>query len=474
MSQSTMGSNPLRGDVKRSEQILDVIAGKMGLTEPGKQAIIAAFDPFHDREVNFQGWPDSEGRHSLGQVITLTAQVSAPAGLTAGTTWDCHIIDWPMFGALNGKGQINSYTSNTSSVGAAPNGAFSTSGTTVPVISGTMGGLGIYSFQGGTGAVGPFDNNPLAGQSLTPSASDLKDPWRVVSKGFEVYNTSSELNKQGAVCVYKQPQPNVESAMTTLWANTAAGSGPPDFGYISTLMAPGPPNSASEALRLPSSRQWAAEEGCYVINTLNQSDVPPHIVSYEQPMYYTSLSGQLGGGTYYSYGLGSRSVPLTTPVVAAMFPADNNYTNFDQTGAIFTGLNASSTLTVNYRLFVEVFPSSGSALANFSHPSPECDYAALELFSKLINRAPIGVEVKYNFLGEWFTNGIKSISTAAAPALTALSKAIPDPRLKALAMGANAFKGKEPKKVKKDEKKLVKDEKKLVKDVKKTKTKSVK
>jgi hypothetical protein len=422
--------------------------------------------------VNFQGWPDNEGRHSLGQVLTLTAQVSAPAGLTAGTTWDCHIVDWPMFGSLNSKAPIVQYTSNSSSSGAAPQGVFNTNATSVPVISGTMGGLGIYSFQGGTGNVGPFDNSPLAGQSLTPTSSDLKDPWRVVSKGFEVYNTSSELNKQGAVCVYKQPQPNVDSAQATVWVEGAVT--PVSFGYISTLMSPGPPGSASEALRLPSSRQWAAEEGCYVINTLNQTDVPPHVVSYEQPMYYTIAQGQLGGGNYYSYGLGARPAPTATPTIGLLFPLDNNYTNFDQTGAIFTGLNALSTLTVNYRLFIEVFPSSASALANFAHPSPECDYAALELFSKLINRAPIGVEVKYNFLGEWFSNGIKSISNAAAPALTSLAKAIPDPRLKALAMGANAFKDKEPKKVKKDVKKVVKDEKKLKKDVAKAKSKSMK
>jgi hypothetical protein len=428
-----MGSNPLRGDVKRSEQVLQFLADKMGISDAGREAIIAAFDPFHDREINYTGWPDSDGRHSLGQVMTLTTQVSAPAGLTAGTNWDCHIVDWPFFGPTNSKPATTEFNSTVSALGASPPGVFSYgTSTNQPLI----GGLGIYTFQASAGSnQAIFDNTAmLTSQTLAPSGSDINNPWRVTGRAFEVYNTSSELNKQGSICIYKQPQPSMDSSTSALIVNQTAT--PPTFSYLDVLLSPAPPVSASEALRLPDSRQWDAEEGCYVINTMLQDDISPHIVNYSQPLLYQA---GLGSGKYYGYGLTTNAIPTATPALNTQIPLDNNYTTFNMTGAIIQGLNANSTLTVNQRLFIEVFPSSTSSLANFSHPSPMCDRAALALYSEIISRAPVGVPVRYNSLGEWFNNAVSSVAKAIGPAIQTVAKVVPDPRLKAVALATKAF-----------------------------------
>jgi hypothetical protein len=471
MSQSTMGSNPLRGDVARSEQVLKAIGDRMGLSDAGREAVIAAFDPFHDRKVNYQGWPDAEGRNSLPQVITISTQVSAPPGLTAGSNWDCHIIDWPLFGSLNAKNSVFTYSAAGSMNGDVPTANFQFVSNTPIAASSTIQGLGVYSYQSGGTNVSPLFSSPLQSQTIGPGIQDLQNPWRVTGKAFEVYNTSSELNKQGAVCIYKQPMPDLGSSSAGLISSPS--NTPAQLMYADIMFMPGPPANVSEALRLPDSRQWKAEDGCYVINTPTRCDSPAHIATWQTPMWY---NGSPGAGTagYAGYGYNVQSVPTVTPTISAGTSSDNNWTYYNQTGAIFTGLNALSTLTINQRYFVEVFPTSSSALANFAHPSPQYDPAAMRLISELFELAPVGVEVKYNFLGEWFSDGIKSIAGAIGPVIQGAAKVIPDPRLKALAMASKAMTGSSKPKVqaqsKTNESKIVKkDEKKLAKDVAKLK-----
>jgi len=76
-------------------------------------------------------------------------------------------------------------------------------------------------------------------------------------------------------------------------------------------------------------------------------------------------------------------------------------------------MGPASTLTINYRLIVEVFPTSGSVLSTFSKPSCEYDPVALEIYSRLAYRAPVGVEVKFNGLGDWFIDGINAVKDVA-------------------------------------------------------------
>jgi len=201
---------------------------------------------------------------------------------------------------------------------------------------------------------------------------------------------------------------------------------------MDALMMEAPPQSVNEALRLPNARQWDAREGCYVISPLHRHEVPVHLANYTQPMYYNTLPGDavIHGPTLNSFGTGGSGT--TPPFVNA--PVDQNFTNFDQTGAMFSGLTPQTTLTVNYRLYVEVFPTASNALANFSKPSPLYDPLALQLYADICWKAPIGVEVKYNGLGDWFMDGIKSVSAALGPAAHALSKVVPHKGLKTAAI----------------------------------------
>jgi len=431
MSQATMGH--LRNDIKRSESVLSRLE-KVGLTEAGKEWIIAAFDPFHDREVNCTGLPDANQSDSMVQVITLSAQVVGPSTTNP---WSCHIVDWPFLGDLTVGSQVCPYT-NPGNQFNVPNNAFIT-GAQNNKISTNWGGLGIATFNQSDNTVNVFNSTGTGVQTyqnLKPTVNDLTNPYRVIGKGWEVYNTSPDLYKSGAVCIYKQSLPDYTSAT----AATIISGAPLTLGILGsfdTLMMESPPQSVNEALRLPNARQWDAEQGCYVISPLHRHDVPVHLANWTQPVYYDTNPGDLTlhGQVMAPYGTGG-STPYDPQILVG---PDQNFMNFDQTGAIFTGLTPQSTLTVNYRLYIEVFPTASNSLSNFSKPSPMYDPIALDLYSQISWKAPIGVEVKYNGLGDWFMDGIRSVSEALGPASKALAKVIPHKGLQAASMAMDAI-----------------------------------
>jgi hypothetical protein len=405
----TMGH--MRNDIKRSESVLTRLEATAGLSDCGKEWVIAAFDPFHDRDLDVSGYPDTNGQNSMTQTVNLTVQISSPTPGSA-ATWDCHIIDWPFLGPITsskeGAAQYNA--SYPDSTGGVPLNVYNTNpGGLNTLISGGFGGLtyGTFPTSGLTNDIFNTTTPPLTWGNLTLPPGYLQNSYRVIAKAFEVYNTSNELNQQGAVVVYKQPTPDIGTA-TTININTP--SPPYGFAVVDALFMKAPPATASEALLLNNSRQWKASEGCYVIPTVHGEGIEQHLANWTQPLYYKNTPGdssvystsvtswEVSGGAFYSLAF-----------------ADQHFTNFDQTGAMFTGLGEFTTLTVNYRLIIEVFPTSSSILATFAKPSCEYDPVALEVYSRLAHRAPVGVEVKYNGLGDWFIDGIKAVADVAMP-----------------------------------------------------------
>lgn len=417
----------LRSNVARSEQVLERLVNRDALTEAGKEWIIAAFDPFHDREINCTGYPDANGSQSMLSVITLTAQISAPTtGLSATDLWDCHIIDWPFLGPLGIKQSCQNYTTTAGGGNSARNIFFENN---TSVLTNAFGGLGYYSSKTADNNNDPFGPQNLSVANITPLAQDFKDNYRVVGKGFEVYNTSPELYKSGSVCVYKQP---ISDYMNSSTASIVSTDAPAFYGAADVLLMDAPPATVSEALRLPNSRQWAASEGCYVISPVHHGEIPVHAANWTLPMYYkdtptdVTMYGPVCGVTTFGPFGG------LTPTTGVLSLADQHFTNFDQCGAIFQGLTQQSTLTVNYRLFVEVFPGSSSPLSNYSKPSPEYDPVALKLYAEICHKSPVGVEVKFNGLGDWFIDGINAVKDMVAPIAAPILKQMKHPAAQAL------------------------------------------
>jgi len=235
--------------------------------------------------------------------------------------------------------------------------------------------------------------------------------------------------------VYKQPIDDFESATTACFGRTVQSSA---LGFSSCLIMQAPPSTASEAIQLVNSRQWDAREGCYVIPTLHRQNLAPTLGNYTQPLYYT---GTPGDGVYY----GPDRATINTSPVTATFARCQNWTNFDQTGAIFSGLSLQSVLTINVRYYIEVFPSSNSPLQSLARPSPILDELALNIYSQIVDRAPIGVEVKFNGLGDWFIDGINAVKDMVLPVAGKMLSLSKHPVAQAASMAIKGFSGKKGK-----------------------------
>jgi len=415
--------------VSRSERILNVVSERLGITECGKQWLIAALDPYHDAPLMVDGYPDVLEASSVVQTIKLSAQLAVPSTVSAGNNWDCHIHQFPWM--TPSKFQLGAWVPTSS-------GAIGPSADTgyiniAPGISGL-----VCWFGGVSVMLGPSGQNTFYAQTPTnevtyPFAQGLAPylvgGWRLIAQGYEVINTTSELNVQGLVTCYRQPMENTESAKSTLIYGQATGTNPTPyiFGWLDTVNTAMPPINIGEAMLLEGTKQWKAKEGCYVVPTLNCDELP---LGSNATVPISSLS--LQDGAYGSTttvlipaftGPAAINIPLSSPTESLnlIASAGCNLTSFNHSGAYFTGLSYSTTLTINATFIVEKFPSQqDTALVVLAKPSARYDPKALELYSEIIRMMPVGVPQRMNGLGEWFADAVSAASDFISPVLSAI------------------------------------------------------
>jgi len=98
---------------------------------------------------------------------------------------------------------------------------------------------------------------------------------------------------------------------------------------------------------------------------------------------------------------------------------NHTWTKFDISGAYYTGLSPSTTLTVTWNVFVERFPTYNQGeLITLAKISPGLDDNALKFYSHALRSLPIGVKVSENGLGTWFKEAVQGARDYIAPALS--------------------------------------------------------
>jgi len=383
--------------VTRSQRILDSLVGRQGLTEAGKNWLAGAADPFHDLALNVTGYPDQCQSDSVVQLIKLTKTIACPASITTGN-WDCrvHMYPWlvevPMY-PLNNSGSVT-----------AP--AFSFTGGSK---STTAGGLCVDSVASGTtiGVGQTGDKHTVI--NLPPQY--YNGAVRVIGQGFEVHNTTSQLYKQGAVCCYKQPTPDYFNCSTYPFLGGSVSTN--GIGYPSSVLLPTAPYAQSDALLLSGSKQWEAKDGCYVVGVFHSDTIPLQDTITVIPTAYQSNVPE-GTGAYFSATPGQLNNGTST----ILYWNDVFWTQQDAHGAYFTGLSQQTTITINWNILIERFPSAADAdLTVLAKPSPRYDPIAVELYSLCMQNMPVGVPVSENGLGDWFMKVIGRARDIVMPAL---------------------------------------------------------
>jgi hypothetical protein len=399
--------------VRSSLSRIDKLVRDRQLTKDGRDWLIAAIDPFHDLQLSVHGYPDTNVAGSVVQCVKMSTTIAAPAGVTG--NWDCNIFSLPVTADMVlGLADFSIDSPTLHKITAPPGFTFGT----LNIISGQTGyDLNVSSIV--TGGVTPA---PVV-STLSPNAY-LAGASRIIASGFEVVNTTADLQKQGTVTVYRVPQTN-DPPQT--WAISGTGTdGMTGCGSLRNIIDV--PSNTADALLLTGTRQWAAREGSYNVVTFSSQVLPIAQDLNEGVVFNTDAPG------------GRPGTVAASLIEAASFGNDCfhstcNYTSQNSAGAFFTGLSNQSTLTITHNVYVERFPSTvDTDLVVLAQPSPRYDLIALELYSECLADMPIACMVKDNGLGDWIKNAVSKVSSLAAPVLSM----IPHPAAQAGATLARA------------------------------------
>lgn len=380
-----LGTNKMSRSTRTVDTMLDKMEKSNMLSEQGRCWLVNALDPFHDSDMRLCGYPDMGSASSVVQLVKRQLQVTVPSNVAAGNNWDASVVLTPLLNTHQTDFEylLDQWSGSSDGGNTYKGGRLSFGG--LCVNTGPQGTELWYD----TPNIGFTAANP---QVVLPGQF-VKGNMRLIGMAFEVVNTTAELYKQGQVTVWRIPSyptlTNIYDDSTTITR--------------SFLQYRAPPGTVANAQLLYGSRSWAAAEGCYVVGRQNSVSNPPTAVGWQDILISQDIVA--GGTSSYMYGGGSVAAN------AAGYPAADLFGSpFDISGAHFSGLSYSTTLTINVRWIFERFPGPNEPdLVVLAQPPTPFDPFALELYTRALDNAPPGVMLSENPLGEWFTSVLRKV-----------------------------------------------------------------
>lgn len=438
--------------VSRGEALLNRWANdpKITLTREGKDWLVAVMDPFHDTPLkHLAGWPDVESGMSVVRCIQRQATIKKPEGHTG--NWDAHVALVPVLDRhlqWNSSQRVNNHCRW---IGALPDPSppstfHGVAGVTCAAVSA---GETVNWFP-------QTDTSHPGGPWIYLTLPDAytKGVGRLVGVGFEVHDTTAKLNKQGSCTVYRQMESGRDPTVFNGCTDKPVVDEIQMYTFSGTPLR-APPQSLDDAILLPGSRTWAAEDGCYQVGTFHTTENPAFCVDYGQPVWFDcgndDSMNPIGGNGNQFYTPAAEWTQYANAgevkFFAGIAPSARIHP-IHQSGAIFAGLHDSAALTVNVKYYYETFPSvAESEILVLATPSGEFDPMALNIYSHAMSNMPVGVKVGDNNSGDWFWDVVQKVAKVAGPILGA----IPHPIAQGLApvvttIGNNLSEGKKKKK----------------------------
>jgi hypothetical protein len=413
-------------NVTRGERYLNKICNDGLISEQGRDWLIARIDAFHDKQLkNLAGDVDAQTGASVVRCVKQSITIAAPVGVVG--NFDVHIVQWQWLTANQSGTSVGNYavSNRTGQVITAP--------TLSTVANGQVGGLQIFLVPTGAnlGITQPPGGTQLIGQ-LNIDQAYTTGVTRLISMGFEVHNTTSQLNVQGSCAVYRQMS---NDNAPVHWTLVDTASGTENHCDFSGPLINYPPVNLANAMLLPGTKQWEAKEGCYVMAAFFSAEDRATSVEPTAPVIGAANVTDLEGVINTS----AVNFPIPGPVVAGTaatrsIPSFRVY-NVHQSGAIFSGLSNSTTLTINWNVFLETFPDSSQAdILPLATPSGEYDPDAIDLYTRIIADMPVGVPVCENGMGDWFLQAVSDAAKAIGPVLAM----IPHPAARVIGTGLTA------------------------------------
>jgi len=413
----------MNSKTQRALSILDRLQKATGLSDTGRSALIQLLNPFTDFEFPTAGYFDTDESASIVQCVKFSAPIGAPPGVAG--NWDCNIMSLPL-------AHINSVYVNE----AYGNNFVTQSGSAL--LTASFGP--VMCFAGAAGAeLSLVQPNALPAttavtclgppQPIQNQLTYTTGKSRVIGFGFEVHNTTAEIYQQGSVAVYRMPQPDISNFYSaTVLGYTGTVQSPSAYNYRGTLNCYpfwAPPSNLADALLYAGTRQWKAAEGVMCVPTLINTDLPVAGTNSLLPVMIDGPETIPSWNVGYMYG---AAVPQITSIgfTNGTVTINSSYTttktrlsNFNTSGAVFTGLSNQTTLTVNVIMYIERFPDHDQEtdLVVLARPSPKYDPVARALYSLVLQELPVGVKVCDNADGDWFLDVMSTLGKIVSPAI---------------------------------------------------------
>jgi len=341
--------------------------------------------------------------HAIPMATTFTA----PAGVAG--NWDAHVFNLPM---------------------ASSTGSFSVDGIadwiryqdSAVSVAGTVGPVNIYSGATGTNLL-PITGAPATNAYATVPAALNTDISggisRVLGMGFEVTNTTAEINKQGSVTCYRMPQNTATGQIIVANFNNS------NQGTVVMRRMRTPPSTVAQANLLKGTRTWDAASGVYAVPVQNSMANPLQLMNTELGLIQAEATPGLAS-TAIRTPYGITGAGTAVPAMSAYVPNAQQFTPFDTTGAYFTGLSNATILTIKVKIYVERAPTFSEAnLAVLASPSAGYDVNALTLYARCVSELPVAVKVGDNASGDWWRSALSVLSKVAGPVGMALNTIMP-------------------------------------------------
>jgi len=414
-------------NVKHSESKLASFARAAHINKDAEQWLLNCIDPCHDRLTKLEGYPDDNQSASVVQRVKQAYTIKAPANITGTALWDLQIVNTPFLTNIPAVSSLLTPISNVAGVRVLSSNQLTQDLSFTATVA--YGGL---MFQAVPSAAG-FDLITIStaqaagtGYSIANNLPSIytQGPSRVIANAFEACNTTAELTVQGSVACYRQPVQDFECATTMNWISTSSSSSTEALSLCpaSFLPVPAPPNDLAQAMLLPGTKQWKAKEGVYVVSALNTDLLEAQSTNFVQPLIQYNPSDQTDPQLYSPLPF-NTGVAIGTSGCAITAFKPQYWTNFDQSGCIWTGLSANTTIQVTWVVDVERFPSEQQGdLVVIATPSTVYCPAAIEAYSMMIQDMPVGVTFAENGLGDWFMDAVSSVRDVIVPVLRPMAK----------------------------------------------------
>lgn len=392
--------NLLMQSVAEAEKKIEVLSSSVGVSPEGKLWMELCLDPFSDTPKRPVGFPDL----ITGKSVVQTVRQSFTYVNNTGADQDVHIFMDSLDSPVELQQQIQTLES----------AAYRTNQWNVQSGGTTYRRGGVRCRSGSVGANLTLPNTSNVFGADLPTRYFDSGYTRVISKGFEIHNTTPQLQLGGSVCVYRDAssQGCHPSGVGMYRVNTATNN----TSTYALYPLPKVPENLAEAVLISDSRQWEAKDGVYCVATMNSQVNDPFKTQVGIAVTHDSSNTN----TYYDYVSKVDTFTSSPSTTQSLYPSP-----FLVSGAYFTGLPDKTSLTVTAVWTVERFVDhTNPDLIVLATPSPYYDPQALELYARTAHRLPVGTKVGNNASGDWIKTIADCLGAFGVPGMPLVKGAV--------------------------------------------------